>query len=684
MKLDILLVGKSEYLEMIFSNLFHNHRVYYSHTFADALSILQNNPVDILIIQFEPLSLRFIKEVFSKYPDIYLLLLLNKSDVKKAISEMEDILFEYAEIPFCWEEIDQKLKLIFKMCRLRKINHKLNLFNIMTPYVIEAIKRDSLDNLYKAVVDYLENTYRNTISMICEYKEKNFFIIKEVGKKGEYFLNRVGYKKGSTLEISQQEIDLFLKKEKIYIQDSSSNLFIELKKEGFKKSLLFPLILDDKLYGLFVFMYLEESDIETEDINLFKQLASKLSLIIDHIELSKEINKLSKDLKKSQDIIMHQQRLKILGQMASGISHDLNNLVFPIIGFAELLLERETGISKQGRRYLYQILQAAEDIKNIIDRLRQFYKKREDIESELEWIDLNEVVKEVIELTEAKWKKGSIEKGINIEIECSLSPDIKKVRGVKSEIREALVNLIFNAVDALPQGGKITISTWMDKEAVKLSVKDNGIGMDKESLEHCLDPFYTTKGEKGTGLGLSIIYGIMNRHRGKVEVLSEQGKGTEVILTFPYISEESKEKEEKEEKRSKLDILKPLKILYIDDELSAISLVRDILSADNHLVIVANDGETGVKLFADSKKAGELFDVVITDFVMPKMDGVKVAATVKSISPDTPVILLTGWDLPKGKLGDYVDLLLKKPIFPSELKSAISQVLSKKIKRKRS
>ena len=680
MKLDILLAGKNEYLETIFANLFHDHRVYYSYSLPNALSILESNPVDILIIQFEPLSIRFVREVFSKYPDICLLFLLNKGELKESISEMGDILFDYIEIPCAWEEIEHKLKLIFEMCRLKKINYRFNLFNIMTPYVIEALKSNQLNNLYKAVVDYLENMYRNSISIICEQKEKNQFIIKEMGKKGEYLLNKIGYEKGSTLEIPHEEIDSLLKNKKMYIQDLSVSPFIELKREGFKKSLLFPLSLKNNLKGLFIFLCLEETDIEEEDLNLFKQLASKLFFIIDHIELSKEMNKLSKDLKQSQDIIMHHQRLNALGQMASGISHDLNNMVFPIIGFTQLLLEREAGISKQGRRYLYQILGAAEDIKNIVARLRQFYKKREEIENELEWIDLNEVVKEVIELTEAKWKKSSIEKGINVEIECKLSPDIKKVKGIKSEIREILVNLIFNAVDCLVHGGKITIATQMDKEVIKLSVKDNGVGMDKEILERCFDPFFTTKGENGTGLGLSIVYGIMKRHGGKVKILSEPGKGTEVILIFPYVEKKKDEKKKKREKDEKSDVLRPLKILCIDDELPVTDLVRDILSADNHVVIVANDGETGVKLFTESKEAGEPFDIVITDFVMPKMDGAKVASVIKSISPDTPVILLTGWDLPKSQLGDYVDLLLKKPVFPSELRSAISQILSKKDK----
>lgn len=675
MKYEILLAGKSKYLEIIFSNLFHKHRVYYSYNPVNCLSILESNPIDILILQFKDSSSSFIQEVFSKYPNVSVFLILEKGQIKQVISEMEDILFEYIETPCEWEDIEQRLKVVFEISRLKKIYYRFNIFNIMTPHIEDALKKGNIDNLYKVIVDYLENAYKNMITLICDIKEDNQFIIKEISEKGTYILDRMGFKKGSVIEVPLQELNLLLENKKMFIENLSIGPLNELRKEGFKKSLIFPLLFGSKIKGLFISVFLDEEDVEQEDIKLFKQLTSKLSFIIDHVNLIKETNKLSQDLRQSQDIIMHQQRLKVLGQMASGISHDLNNIVFPIIGFTELLLEREAGISKQGRKYLYQILGAAEDIKNIVERLRQFYKKREEIESELEWVDLNEIVKEVVELTEAKWKKGAIEKGIKIEVDCVLLPKLKKIKGVKSEIREALINLIFNAVDALVKGGKIIITTKMDKDVIKLSVKDNGIGIDKETLEHCFEPFFTTKGEKGTGLGLSIVYGIMNRHGGKVEIKSELGKGTEVILIFPCVLEEEKKAQKEKKERTSL---KPLKILYIDDEIPVTSLVKDILSADGHTVVVANDGESGVRLFNENMRSSKPFDLVITDYVMPKMDGGKVASAIKSLSPETPIILLTGWDLPKSQMKGNVELFLKKPVFPSELRSAISKLIAKK------
>ncbi len=675
MRFDILLAGESKCLELIFSELFKEHHIYYSYNIANAISIFKSNPVDIVIAQFQPSAVPFIKDAIAIYPDLFILLIVEKDQMDKAISEMKGILFDYIQTPCEWDEINNKLRLVFEICKIKKRYKRANIFSIMTPYVVNAIKSLDLNDLYKRVVDHLETVYPYIIPIICELKSKDKLEIQAINNVTNSIFKKIGYKKGSIIEISEEDLDRIIKNKKLHIDNDNISIKIlaDLKKEGFKKSYIFPLILNNNIFGLIILAYSGLEDIDTEDIQLWKQLASKLSLIMDHVNILKEINKISKDLKQSQDIIMHQQRLKVLGQMASGISHDLNNIVFPIIGFTELLLEREVGISKQGRKYLYQILGAAEDIRNIVARLRQFYKKREDIEDELELININQVVHEVVSLTEAKWKKTSIEKGINIDIELNLSPDIKDIKGVKSEIREALVNLIFNAVDALINGGNIIINTSMEGNIVKLEVKDTGIGMDKETIEHCLEPFFTTKGEKGTGLGLSIVYGIVDRHGGEIKISSEPGKGTNVILMFPCVLEE---KEISGIHIRNGYIIKPLKILYIDDELPVTALVRDILSNDNHIVSIANDGETGINLFKENLSLGQPFDLVITDLVMPKLDGRKVASVIKSISPSTPIILLTGWDLPESQLGNNIDLMLKKPVFPDELKDAIFQVIS--------
>ena len=678
MRFKILSIGTEKIFETIYSKLSHNHQIYQCYSPIDALSVLEKEPIDILITQFKPSFLYFLKDTIYHYPDIAVLLITEKGEYKEIIPEMENIVFEYAEKTTSWDEIFHKLNILFEICRYKRRYRKSNIFNIMTPYILDSLKKLNLNRTYKVVLNYLDDIYKNSISFICEPKEENRFLIVEASKKGEFYLSKIGCT-DTSIEIPSRALDPILERQNGYLEDIPVDLFLEFKKVGFKKSFIFPLTLNNKVFGLLIFIISDEKMIETEDIELLYMISKKLSFIIDHVDLLRNINRLSRDLRQSQDIIMHQQRLKILGQMASGISHDLNNLIFPIIGFTELLLEREHGISRQGRRYLYQILNAAEDIKHITARLRKFYKKREDIEDELRWIDLNEIVKEAISLVEAKRKKNSIEKGINIEIECELSKDIEKVKGVESEIREALINLLFNAIDAIKEKeGKIKIKTWMENEKVKLSVEDNGIGMDEETLKHCLEPFFTTKKEKGTGLGLSIVYGIVDRHHGSLEIKSKPGEGTKVIISFPLIKEEEeiKEEEKKEEER---DILsKSLKILFIDDDSSVTSLVKELLSSESYNVTVVNDGEEGVELFNRDRKLGKPFDIVITDFVMPKMSGKEVAEAIKAVSPETPVILLTGWDIPETHLKENVDLILRKPIFPSVLREVISHFVSEK------
>ncbi len=684
MKFDILLGGESKYLGLIFSELFRKHRVYYNHNILNAINIIESNPVDIVILQLESSVDSFIKDAISMYPDISIFLILEKGQIDETISRMDDILFEYVETPCSWDEIRNKLRLVLEISKLRKRQQRLNIFNMLPPAIIDAIKDLTLDNLYKRVVDYLETAYRYMIPIILESaEEENKFKIRGTGKKGDSILKKIGYNKSLSIELSNTDLGAIVSAKELYMDDSILSLEIlnDLYKEGFKRPYIFPLCLKNNIIkGLLVLACSYEEDIEPDDISLWKQLAIKLSFIIDYITTLRDLNKVSKDLKQSQDIIMHQQRLKVLGQMASGISHDLNNIVFPIIGFTELLLEREAGISKQGRKYLYQILGAAEDIRNIVARLRQFYKKREKIENELELININQVTKEIIDLTEAKWKKSSIDRGVNIDIELDLSDNIKEIKGVKSEIRETLINLIFNAVDALVNGGKISISTKMQGDIVRLDIEDTGIGMNKATIEHCLEPFFTTKKEKGTGLGLSIVYGIIQRHGGDIKISSQPGMGTNVTLLLPSALEERK-RPQISTKDTKF--IRPLKILYIDDELPVTALIRDILTADNHTVFIANDGETGIRLFNEHINAGKPFDIIITDFVMPKLDGGKVASVIKSVSPEIPIILLTGWDLPESRLNKDIDLMLKKPVFPQDLKNAIFKVISKRDHNKR-
>jgi CheY-like chemotaxis protein/anti-sigma regulatory factor (Ser/Thr protein kinase) len=273
--------------------------------------------------------------------------------------------------------------------------------------------------------------------------------------------------------------------------------------------------------------------------------------------------------------------------------------------------------------------------------------------------------------------------GIVIEWRQELAPDLPHVMGVEGEIRDALTNLVFNAVDAMPAGGSITLRTrYVPAERgpaaraarLELEVADTGLGMDDEARRRCLEPFYTTKGERGTGLGLPMVYGMAQRHSAELEIDSAPGRGTTVRLIFPETGVGIAADDETARSTA---LARRLRLLLIDDDPLLVKSVRDVLESDGHLVTSADGGRSGIDAFQRELSAGTAFDLVITDLGMPYVDGRMVAAAVKAVSPETPVILLTGWGrrmLAEHEIPPHVDRLLSKPPRLSELRMALAEL----------
>jgi CheY-like chemotaxis protein len=208
---------------------------------------------------------------------------------------------------------------------------------------------------------------------------------------------------------------------------------------------------------------------------------------------------------------------------------------------------------------------------------------------------------------------------------------------------------------------------------VVLEVIDTGVGMDEETRRHCLDPFFTTKGERGTGMGLAMVYGIAQRHGAGLDIESEPGKGTLIRMTFPVSADKPSIGVEPIEAR-----VPPQRILVIDDDPMLLKSLRDALEAEGHSVTTANGGQAGIHAFVESHAMGDPFPVVITDLGMPHVDGRKVAATIKASVPSTVVLLLTGWGkrlVAEGDVPPGVDAVLSKPPRLPELRSALARHL---------
>ena len=387
-------------------------------------------------------------------------------------------------------------------------------------------------------------------------------------------------------------------------------------------------------------------------------------------KVNRELEKTLNELKSTQQQVIQQERLSAIGQMASGIAHDFNNALTPIVGFTDLLIENPAVLEskEETQRCLSMLRTAAKDATSVVHRLREFYRPLESNE-EFPVIDLTKIVEQAVSLTEPKWRRQAQANGVTIEVATRLE-NVPLVAGEESALREVLTNLIFNAVDAMPDGGLITLETATENDQAIVRITDTGAGMTEAVRQRCLEPFFSTKGALGTGLGLSMVYGIIERHRGKLEIQSTPGKGTTFIIRMPLAAPMS-QVQPNAVAGGKTD--HALNVLVVDDE----PRVREVLSAylgcDGHRVTTASSGREGLQRFKTQR-----FDLVVTDRAMPEMSGDQMAGFIKQVNPNIPVVLLTGFGAlieVTGAQPKDVDVVLSKPISLNALRKTIESLL---------
>ncbi|MCG3208606.1 MAG: Sensor histidine kinase RcsC [Anaerolineae bacterium] len=451
----------------------------------------------------------------------------------------------------------------------------------------------------------------------------------------------------------------------------------QLVEGGLGSLMVLPLLVADaEPLGLLMVGRSQNNAFTPREQEFLGQVGKHITLTAQHARLYEQLQTAYNDLRQTQEALLKEERLSALGQMASGIAHDINNALVPIIGFTEIILMRETYLSPQVRQDLDRIKIAGEDITHIVNRMKQFYRPREAQETLLP-VDLNQIVPQVIDLTRPQWRDIPQQQAIFINVETDLADDLPPVQGIESELREALTNLVINAVHAMPQGGTLTIRTCQSDQQLILEVSDTGTGMDEKTRKRCLEPFYTTKGQQGTGLGLSMVYGVMQRHDGAIEIESTLGRGTTIRLHFPLRvwvpSQESPTSDQ--------EIMLPvLRILCVDDDPRVRELLFDLFTNEGHKPTLADGGQAGIDAFRESLAQGQPFDLVITDLGMPHVGGREVARAIKRISPQTPIILLSGWGRQlegSGQTPGSVDIVLGKPPTLSQLRIALAKAFIK-------
>jgi CheY-like chemotaxis protein/anti-sigma regulatory factor (Ser/Thr protein kinase) len=365
------------------------------------------------------------------------------------------------------------------------------------------------------------------------------------------------------------------------------------------------------------------------------------------------------ELRATQVQLVQSAKLNALGEMAGGVAHDFNNILAAILGRTQLLLQ--TVEDPDLRRQLGVVEQAALDGAQTVRRVQEFTRVRQD--ERFETVDLNRVLYGVVELTRPAWEAGAKRRGVVVNVHLDLRATLS-IAGAASELREVFTNMVLNAVDAMPAGGELWIASSDEDGHVRVQVRDTGVGMDHETRARIFDPFFTTKEVKGTGLGLSVAYGIVTRHRGRIEVNSSPGGGTVFTLVFPAGSIPAAQGPAPDGPAPS-----SLRVLVVDDEESVLSVLAEMLRGAGHHVTTALGGLAAIEVLR-----GPAFDVVFTDLGMPEVNGWDLASLVKARRPECAVVLVSGWGFQLEEEAAHsrgVDLVMAKPFSYSEVDGAL-------------
>jgi len=558
---------------------------------------------------------------------------------------------------------------------LMRIQEQLGRMELLSQITRAIGERLDLASIFQVMVGALEDNLQVDLVCVCRYEAtQQWLTVTTVGDKTAATASSAGLELNSRIPIDASGLDRSVRGQLVYEPDVSAlraPFADRLAACGLRSLMLAPLIVENTVFGVLAAARREPDAFGQVDREFLRLLSAHAALAAHQARLYGALQQAYEDLRRSQQTVMDQERLRALGQMASGIAHDINNAISPAALYAEAILEREKDLGPQSREQLQTIAHAIEDVSATVGRMREYSRKRE-AKMKLVPVNLNRSLQQVIDLTRARWNDEPQQRGLVIRIKTEFDQALPPVMAVEGEVREALTNLFLNAFDAMPQGGTLTLRTRTAKDLVHVEVSDTGTGMDEETRRRCLEPFYTTKGERGTGLGLAMVFGVAERHSADLEIESSPGQGTTFRLTFPAAAAAPPAPAAKS---GSPPVPVKMRVLVVDDDPLVAKVLRDTLKADGHDVTTANGGQAGIDVFRATHASGETFDLVMTDLGMPYVDGRKVAAAVKEASPSTPVILLTGWGqslLDEGETPPHVDCLLSKPPKLAELREALA------------
>ena len=400
----------------------------------------------------------------------------------------------------------------------------------------------------------------------------------------------------------------------------------------------------------------EEDAFGERDIRILEQFAGAVSdayqrredlRLLEQRSLELEVE--SAERRQIEEELVRSERLHAVGELSAGVSHNLNNMLVSILGPAQLL--RRKSDDPEVLSEADEIISGARRARDLVHRLS--LAVRGEAEKDMVPVPVQQVIRDAIQTARPRWKTEAEAQGVAIAIATDLE-EVPDIRGTGTGLHEILLNLLLNAVDAMPEGGVITIGTGLADGGVLLTVRDTGIGMDKGTKQRIFEPFFTTKMDVGSGLGLATVHGAIERWGGRIEVESEPGEGSRFALWLPVWSGAGSG--EPEAAFAETGRKRRGRLLIVEDDEGTRSLLERLLEGRHQVESVA-DGREGVKLFTAGR-----FDAVLIDLAMPGMPGDQVAREMRRIDPAVGAVLITGWDIPPGDARlAFFDFKLGKP-----------------------
>ncbi|HJQ23232.1 MAG TPA: PAS domain S-box protein [Blastocatellia bacterium] len=387
------------------------------------------------------------------------------------------------------------------------------------------------------------------------------------------------------------------------------------------------------------------------------QLVGAIALLRDVTEQQRE-----------QERAQQADKLRALGQLSSGVAHNFNNALAAVLGYTQLCIPKVKGTEVE--KHLRVVEQSAKDAARMVERIQNFARARARTDNFLP-LCVSDIVQDAFDITRPRWQHDAEARGVKYDVRLDWqADDAIMVNGEPSELREVFVNLILNALDAMPKGGRLEVRATADDRHLWLSFVDNGSGMSEETKRRIFEPFFTTKGVLGLGMGLSETYRIIERHGGRIDVESQPHRGTVFTLLLPVA-----QLPKYDEAGDLVDTaVHGVDVLVIDDEEPVGNVLAALLTDLGHRVTVVASAEEGLRLIERHP-----FDIVFTDLAMPKQDGIAAAAAIKACRPQTRIVLMSGYGAERASERaaetDCIDATLSKPFRVFEIQSALRTLL---------